>query len=283
VSIIEEALERSKRLDEDNARRGRSEPAATAPAVMRRKVAAATEQPPVARLQFEQLPIDRRSYQNERVLLSDDEGHAYSPVLDAYRILRTRIWHRGVESERWGRLGMVSAGPGEGKTVTAINLALAFAREHKRNVFLLDLDLRSASVCRYLGVTPRVEIGNALTGQAKLEDVFFSIGVANLFVAGGVSSYGNSSEMLGGPGLADLLAYIHRIDPHALTLVDLPPLLISADALVVAPRLSAVVLVVAEGVTRRDQLDRAIEVLNGVQVAGLVLNRSREAVKDYYG
>ena len=66
-------------------------------------------------------------------------------------------------------------------------------------------------------------------------------------------------------------------------MVDLPPLLLSADALVVAPKLSAVLLVVAEGTTRRDKLDRAVELLSGSNVAGIVLNRSRESVEDYYG
>jgi Mrp family chromosome partitioning ATPase len=282
VSIIEGALERSKRSREERSREGAPEAAAGASVVVSRKVVAAPERPAPVRLQFEQLPIDRRVCENERVLLSDDRNHQYSALLDSYRILRTRIWHRGVESERWSSLGIVSAGPGEGKTVTCINLALAFAREKRRNVFLLDLDLRNASICRYIGVTPRTEIGSAITGAAKPEQVFFGIGVENLFVAGGLTSYENSSEMLGGHGVADLLAYVNNVDPHALILVDLPPLLISADAQVVAPRLSAVALVVAEGMTRRDQLDRATELLAGVQVAGIVLNRSREAVEDYY-
>jgi protein-tyrosine kinase len=282
VSIIEGTLERAKRAREERMREGAHEAATTESVAVRRKVVPAAEQPVPVRLQFEQLPIDRRVCEHERVLLSDGRGHAYSAVLDTYRILRTRIWHRGVQAKRWNSLGMVSAGPGEGKTVTSINLALAFAREKRSNVFLLDLDLRNASICRCLGVTPRAEIASAITGEAKPEDVFFGIGVENLFVAGGLTSYENSSEMLGGPGLVDLLAYINKVDPDGLILVDLPPLLGSADSLVVAPRLSAVVLVVAEGMTRRDQLDRAVQALAGVQVAGIVLNRSREAVEDYY-
>jgi Mrp family chromosome partitioning ATPase len=280
--IILEAIERAKRQREDRVKKGEPEPASSETSA-RRTRGAGNEAPPVARLVFEQVPIDAGVYEKNRVLMLRDQGHAYSAVLDAYRILRTRIWHRGVGSERWTSLGMVSAGPGEGKTLTSLNLALAFAREKKNNVFLLDLDLRNPSICRYLGVTPKVGIGSALIGEAKPEDVFFSIGVDNLVIAGGVTSYENSSEMLGGEGLGALLAYINRVDPHALILVDLPPLLISADSLVVAPKLSAVLLVVAEGVTRRDQLDRAIEVLSGSTVAGIVLNRSRESVKDYYG
>jgi len=277
VSIIEGTLAKSKRSREE---RGTQDTGAVEPVVERRKVVVAPPAP--VRLQFEELPINRRICEKERVLLSDERDHEYSAVLDTYRILRTRISHRGVQSGRWSSLGVVSAGPGEGKTVTSMNLALAFAREKRRNVFLLDLDLRNASICMCLGVIPRVEIGSVLTGAAKPEDVFFTIGVDNLFIAGGVTSYENSSEMLGGDGLVELFACINRLDPHALILVDLPPLLSSADASIVAHKLSAVVLVVAEGVTRRDQLDRAVEVLAGVQVAGVVLNRSREAVEDYY-
>jgi Mrp family chromosome partitioning ATPase len=278
---ILEAIERAKRLREERAQHENRAPASEAPVVRRKAVEIKSH--PVARLEFETVKIDPNVYEKNRVMMQREQGHAYSAVLDSYRILRTRIWHRGVGTERWSSLGMVSAGPGEGKSLTALNLSLAFAREKKNNVFLLDLDLRNPCVCRYLGVTPRVGIGSALSGEAKPQDVFFGIGVENLILAGGVTSYENSSEMLGGDGLANLLAYINSIDPHALIMVDLPPLLISADALVVGPKLSAVLLVVAEGVTRRDQLDRAIEVLSGSTVAGIVLNRSRESVEDYYG
>jgi Mrp family chromosome partitioning ATPase len=134
-----------------------------------------------------------------------------------------------------------------------------------------------------LGVEPKVEIGSALAGEARAEDVFFSIGVDNLVVAGGTASHSNSSELLGARGLPELLDYINGADPNALVIADLPPLLVSADALVVAPKLAAVLLVVAEGMTRREQVDKAVEVLSGTKVAGIVLNRSREAVEEYYG
>ncbi len=280
---ILEAIEKAKRLRAEKAHESVREAPPSESTVSHRRTADPEAQHAIARLDFERLPIDASVYERNRVLMSHDKGHAYSSVLDSYRILRTRIWHRGVGSERWTSLGMVSAGPGEGKTLTALNLSLAFAREKKNNVFLLDLDLRNPSICRYLGVTPTTGIGAALSGAVKPADVFFSIGVDNLILAGGLSSYENSSELLGGPGLSELLSYINRIDPHALILVDLPPLLLSADALVVAPKLSAVLLVVAEGVTRRDQLGRVVEVLSGSQVAGIVLNRSRESVEDYYG
>jgi protein-tyrosine kinase len=279
---ILEALAKAKRHRDEKARDGARESGAGEASVVRRHRA---EGSPIAvavtPLEFERLDADPQVCEQNRVLITRHRKHTYSTVLDSYRILRTRLLHR-IGSQHWTSLGIVSAGPGEGKSLTAINLAVTMAREKKRNVFLLDLDLRNPSLCRYLGVTPRVDIGRYLTGEAKPEEIFFSIGVDNLVLAGGLTTYENSSELLGGNRLGELLAYINSIDPHALVLVDLPPLLVTADSMVVAPKLSAVLFVVAEGLTRRDQLKRATEVLAGVTVAGIVLNRSRESVEDYY-
>jgi Mrp family chromosome partitioning ATPase len=164
-----------------------------------------------------------------------------------------------------------------------LNLGLAIANEKKRNVFLLDLDLRNPSLCQYLGVHPRTGVGDYLAGLGSLEDIFSAVGSENLILAGGYTSHENSSELLGGERLGDLLAYIRKLDPNALIIADLPPVLSVADAMVVAPKLSATLLVVAEGRTRRDGLARALEVLKAVTMAGVVLNQSLEAVQNYYG
>ena len=202
--------------------------------------------------------------------------------MDSYRILRTRLRNR-LGTEPSASIGVVSAGPNEGKSLTAVNLALAFANEKRRNVFLLDLDLRNPSICRYLGVRPTVELGTCLAQTARPEEAFFRIGVDNLVLAGSLHSHDNSSELLGGAALPGLLECIRTADSHALIIVDLPPLLQSADGMVVAPHLTTMLLVIGEGVTRRENLGRAAELLHGVQVAGVVLNRSREAIEDYYG
>jgi protein-tyrosine kinase len=276
-----EALEKAKRIRQERTRPGPDRPNATETAVMPRTTA---EIEPVAmvRLQMAQLNIDLRSCEENRILGAPATDRTYSAVADAYRILRTRLWQK-IESARWNSLAITSAGPAEGKSVTALNLALTMALEKKRNIFLLDLDLRNPSLCRYLGVTPKVGIGSFLAGEAEPNEILFSIGIEHLVLAGGLTSYEHSSELLGGDRLQELIAYIHKLDPRALILADLPPLLSTADALVVAPKLSATLLVVAEGVTQRDGFTRAVEVLSGVTVAGIVLNYARESVGYYYG
>jgi protein-tyrosine kinase len=274
MSIIEAALEKANRV-------GTGRKADSVATVRRQRVEVAPAAIPL--LDFTALHVDPAICEASRVLLGAPEGgYTYSTVLDSYRILRTRLRRRVGEGDM-PSFGIVSAGAGEGKSLTSINLAVAFARENKQNVFLLDLDLRNPTICSKLGVAPPTDIGTYLARAAAPRDVFFTIGVDNLVLAGGMTSHENSSELLGSAALVELLEYIKSVDPRALVLVDLPPLLLSADALVVTPHLTTTLLVVSQGVTRRDHLRRVTEVLAGVNVAGVVLNRSGEAAEDYYG
>jgi len=272
---ILEALEKAKLL-----RQQQPAQAGQAPAVRRGRVAAeAVAAPPLVRLDYPVRDPDPETLRTNRILLTADVRP--SAASDAYRILRTRLMHR-MESQGWNSFAVTSAGPGDGKSLTVLNLGLAIASERRRNVFLLDLDLRNPSLCRYLGVRTDAGIGQYLAGAGKAEDLFFSIGVDNLAIAGGMSRHENSAELLGGERLGELLDHIRSADPAALILADLPPLLSVADALVVAPKLSATLLVVAEGGTRRDGLARALEILSGVTVAGIALNHSSAAIQNYY-
>jgi protein-tyrosine kinase len=280
MSILE-ALEKAKRMRAEKTRDADGKEAADAATPVRRRRLEVVPAP-VATLNYARASIDLAVCENNRVLIAAESRHPNSRVEDSYRILRTRLQHR-FAAEKSATFGVISAGPGEGKSLTAINLALSFASEKRRNVFLLDLDLRSPRLCRYLGVSPPIEVGTCLAHTARPEEVFFTTEIDNLVMAGGVTSHGNSSELLGGSGLVELLEYIRTTDPYALVIVDMPPVLQSADAMVIAPHLTAMLLVVAEGLTRRDQLSRATEVLSGTTVAGVVLNRSREAIEHYYG
>jgi Mrp family chromosome partitioning ATPase len=160
---------------------------------------------------------------------------------------------------------------------------LSIARERHNSVFLLDLDLRNPSICAHLGLVPNVEIVRYLTGEAGPESVFFSIGVENLSIAGGLTGIEQSSDLLATGRVDQLIDYIRSVASHPLILIDLAPALSTADVLVVAPRVDATLLVVAQGKTRRDSLSRTVELLSEYTVAGVVLNRSREMLSDYYG
>lgn len=232
-------------------------------------------------LSLPRIPYDLSACERNRVLVPEalDSEMAYG--FTAYRMLRTRVLQR-MRANRWMTLAITSPGPGEGKSLTAINLALSLAREQNHNVFLLDLDMCNPSVCAYLGIAPRVGLLRYFTGEASPDEVFFSIGIEGLALAGSVEATPFSSELLATGRLEAMLKHISSVSPDALVVADLPPVLSTDDFLMAAPRVDATLLVLAEGKTRRDGAARAMELLSGFPLLGVMLNRSRERVTDYY-
>jgi protein-tyrosine kinase len=199
----------------------------------------------------------------------------------AYRVLRTRVLQRA-RSNQWSTIAVTSPGAGEGKSVTSLNLALAIAREQNNNVFLIDLDMRNPRVCQNLGVRPPAGIEAYFKGDAQPEDVLFSIGIPHLALAGTLDRTDQASELLASGRVEELFGYIRATAPEALILLDVPPLLSTDDALILAPKVDACLLVLSEGRSRRDASAKALELLAEYKLAGIVLNRSSAMVTDYY-
>jgi capsular exopolysaccharide synthesis family protein len=279
---ILEAMEKAKRLRKERkvaeGAEATRELRAHAPKIKHAEFAVPRIKPP----EFVRIAYDPRACEESRILVSDAEGPVKPGAADAYNMVRTRLLQR-IRTSGWTKIAVTSPGPGEGKSITTINLALSIAREMHNSVFLLDLDLRNPSICRHLGLVPNVEIFRYLTGEVGPESMFFSIGVENLSIAGGLTRTEQSSELLANGRLEQLIDYIRSIASHPLILIDLPPALSTADALVIAPKVDATLLVVAQGKTRRESLDRTVELLSEYTVAGVVLNRSQELLSDYSG
>jgi protein-tyrosine kinase len=227
------------------------------------------------KLAFPQLQVDRALAERNRIAMPESRLAGNAHVGAAYRMVRTRLLHT-VNTNNWTTLAITSPEAGEGKSLTAINLALNIARDRTTSVFLVDLDMRNPSVCRYLGVQPPRELTGFFAGQAGAEGMFFCIGPENLAIAGSTSTTGFASELLAGRRLEDLIDYIKGVADNPIVLIDLPPVLLTDEALLVAPRVDATLLVVSEGKTRRDSLVRAKALLADFTSAGVILNRSSE-------
>jgi len=140
-------------------------------------------------------------------------------------------------------------------------------------------------MCAYIGVTPPRNLLAYFTGEGEPADVFFSIGVHNLYLAGSTLQTPLASELLAGDRFEELIAYIKSIAPNPIIIIDLPPVLVTDEALMIAPRVDATALVVSEGRTRRDSLLRTRQLLADFTFAGVILNRSLErfGADAYYG
>jgi Mrp family chromosome partitioning ATPase len=232
-------------------------------------------------LVFPLLPLDLEQCFHSRILLGGDESGVNAGAAAAYRMVRTRILQR-TRSRGWTALGVTSPGASEGKSTTALNLALAIAREKNNNVFLLDLDMRNPSVCSHLGVKPEHELLDFFKSNVAPDKIFFNIGIDGLALAGSTRGTTDASELLATSKLEELLAYVRSICPTPMIVVDLPPVLSTDDALIVGPKLDATLMVITEGKTRRDGIQQAIDHMSEFNVAGIILNRSSQGVSDYY-
>lgn len=287
---IMEALERAKLLRKSQGKAGAPRSSEQRPttrgdegalAVGQETVAVEDERPIVGELDGVQ--FDAEACERNHILLTDGKASDAARADAAYRVLRGRVQQR-IRSNGWSCIGLTSPGPGEGKTVTALNLAICIARERQRPVYLIDLDMRNPSVLEYVGVQPPKSLAEYFVSQLPAEQVMFSTDVENLVVSGNRAPVANASELLATPQLERLLAYIRRRSPNALIVLDLPPVTSTDEALVVAPRTDAMFVIISEGRTRRDAFKRAIDLLGDFTIAGIVLNRSSEDVGgDYYG
>lgn len=237
---------------------------------------------PAARIVPLAVTVDGALCRERRLLLNGGEA-SDSTAVAAYRMLRTRLVHRARAND-WRVIAISSAGPNDGKTLTAINLALSMAREKNREIVLLDLDMRNPSVCRTLGVHPPRELRDYLERGGNSRQLFFSVGSDNLLIAGSTQPTQHASELLASPRFDELLGTLRQGAVDPVVLIDLPPVLVTDDALVVAPKVDAILLVASERVTGRADFARALDVLSEFPIAGVVLNQAAQTMRGYdYG
>jgi protein-tyrosine kinase len=195
-----------------------------------------------------------------------------SPELEFYRQLRTRILQ--ISGGKGGATVMVtSALPGEGKTLTAINLALTFAREFKQTALLVDCDLRQQQVHSLMGFPSERGLVDYLMDDCPITELFVWPGVEKLSVISGGKTVRDSCELLGSPGMKDLVYEMKHRYPERYIFFDAPSILSSADAVAFAPLVDYILVVAQAGQTSLKDINRAVELLPPEKVLGLVMNR----------
>jgi Mrp family chromosome partitioning ATPase len=143
--------------------------------------------------------------------------------------------------------------------------------------------LRRPAIARILGLAAEHGLENWFGGDDPTKKVCYALeGIERLYVLPTLAPVAGSSETLAGLGTRRLLNELKDRDSGRLLIVDLPPVLLSDDALMVAPLLDAVVLVVDERRTKREDVARVMELLGNTRVVGTVLNRSNESEKRAY-
>ena len=184
------------------------------------------------------------------------------------------------------RIVVTSAVPGEGKTFTAIHLAMSLAREPDFEVLLLDADIPKSDVTRTFGLEGYPGLMDILVDEMRRPtDVILHTSIPNLFLVPAGQRSSLAAELFGGRRMAQVLEELGASSKQRLLVFDSSPLLATPEARVLASQMGQVVVVVGAGHTRRYELKSALEGLGGSQYVGLILNKSRlPAIENpYYG
>ena len=192
-------------------------------------------------------------------------------ITSAYKLLRTQVLQR-LQARSWQTLAIVSPAAGEGKTLTAINLAIALAGSRTHTALLVDLDWHWPSVHRYFDFEPMSDVYDYLLGSAPLSETLVSPGVPRFTVLPCKQPVPEASEYLG--GLGPFVKELKNRYANRIVLFDLPPLLATDDALSFLPFVDGVLLVVEEGRTKRADVERSLDLIGQDRLVGSVINKS---------
>jgi capsular exopolysaccharide synthesis family protein len=221
---------------------------------------------------------DREHLEKEKILLAGAAGSIGSP----YKFLRTQVIRR-MEQLGANTLAVISPYEGAGKTLTAINLAIAIAAETGRTALLVDLDLRHPSIHRRFGFEPKLGIEDCIRAHRPVQDAMVKImGYDRLTVLPAKSAVDSSSELLTEQKAGELVNELRNRYANRVIIFDLPPVLQVDDALAFSHHVQAGLLVVAEGKTGREDVVRSMNVMQDLKIVGTVLNGAREVEKNYY-
>jgi len=256
MSRIEKALENAVKLRESTVR--------TAPGI-----GLQMPEPVIAIPSFEigEPLVDRSLVDRHIVFIVDPQ----SPAVEQYRKLRARII-RIARKDALNTFMISSADAGEGKTITAINLAVAIAQEIDHTVLLVDADLRNPSVHKYLGIKPQSGLSDYLMNKASLPDILIKTGIGKLVLLPAGTIVENPSELIASERMRDLVREMKQRYRDRYVIFDSAPVLLAADALSLGNYTDGIVFVVQADHTAQKTASEALSLLKGYNVLGSVFN-----------
>lgn len=204
-----------------------------------------------------------------------------SPYCEEYRGLRTRIIQKS-KDRKLRSIVIVSVGPSEGKTITAINLAWLLAQTEGIKALVIDGDIRRPSVSSYLGIKTDKGLSDVLSEDAQLGEQLIKLDPSGLHLMPAGRGREDVAELLSGPGFDRLLGEAEK--SFEFVIIDAPPLSLFADASIMINRADAALLLICPDQTNYKDIDRLMETLPREKFLGVVMNRSEDALisRQYY-
>ena len=219
---------------------------------------------------------DPQTLERNRIVTFDDTDPAHS----VFDMMRTKIL-RTMRQNGWTSLGITSPTSGCGKTTTCLNLAFSFAHQPDLRTVLVDLDLRRPSIARNIGLAQAQSMASVLQGTRPVAENLVRHG-DNLAIGTNASAMRKSSELLLNTMTTQGVAHLKAQFLPDVLIYDLPPMLMSDDAMAFLPHLDCVLLVAGAEKSRLDEVDKCEQDLSEqTSVLGVVLNKCRYGGETY--
>ncbi len=211
-------------------------------------------------------------------LVSCFNGNFFS---DQYGILKAKILEKA-KSEGINTILVTSPIKGEGKSLTAANLAVALAKEHSNTVLLVDADFRKPSLHKLFEINSQGGLSDYFINGTPLENLFVNPGVEKLLFLPEFLSVENSAEVISSSKMDDLVKELKERYPDRYVIFDAPPLNGLSDSLILSKYVDGVILVVENGRTKRSEVASSLKSLEDRNFLGFVLNKAEISEKRYY-
>ncbi len=194
------------------------------------------------------------------------------PATEQYKILRTQIFHK-ITGQQLNTIMVSSPGYGEGKSLTAANLAISLAKDAAHTALLVDTDFHTPGLQKLFGLTQKNGLADCLLRDIPLSEILVNPGINRLtLLPGSPNKLPEASEIAGSPKMAALIKEIKNRYDDRFIVFDAPPVLEKADALILSQLVDGVILVVEQGKTQKKHITKALDLLKNANLLGLVLN-----------
>ena len=195
-----------------------------------------------------------------------------SPAAEEFRKLKSTLVNLTKEGNFKNTLLVTSAVPNEGKSITALNLAISLAQEINSTVLLVDADMRRPSIHRYLDIPNGQGVSDCLRGSVEVGQVILATGIGRLSVITAGSDVKNPVELVTSQKMQEFIEELKLRYVDRYVIIDAPPVLPFAETRTLGRLVDGVLFVIKERLASQRNIHDALDALSGCELIGAVYN-----------
>lgn len=191
---------------------------------------------------------------------------------EVFKTLRSKILHPLGGRPVAKTIMISSAIPQEGKSFVTSNLAISFATGMDQHCLLIDCDLRHPSLSRMFGIKRKFGLVDYLRDNIELSSLILKSSVQKLSILPSGQTPQNPAELLSSTRMEQLIQEVSSRYQDRIVIFDSPPMLMAAESIVLAGHVDAVILVIRQGRSKKDEVQKFIDTVGEEKIIGIVFN-----------